>query len=71
MNDKTLIVFAAVAAMALVGGVAITLVTIPSLLQLQQAEAEPGAIVGCPVNGTEEHPAPPAFQHSQGHCLHF
>jgi hypothetical protein len=27
--------------------------------------------VGCPVNGSETDPAPPAFGHSQGRCLHL
>jgi hypothetical protein len=54
MNDTTFVVIAIVAALALLGVVAITLVTIP--LQLQQAEA-----AGCN-NGR-------AVNASQGRCF--
>jgi hypothetical protein len=54
MNDTTYVVIAIVAALALLGVVAITIVTIPP--QLQQAEAK-----GCN-NGR-------AFNASQGRCF--
>ena len=55
MNDKTLVVIAAVAAMALLGVVAITIVSIP----LQEAEA------GC----EKSQLITQAFNASQGRCF--
>jgi hypothetical protein len=59
MNDTTFVVIAIVAALALLGVVAITIVTIP--LQLQQAEAK-----GCDNQGFRT----PALNASQGRCFH-
>jgi hypothetical protein len=61
MNQQTsMAVIAIVAALALFGVVAITIVTIP--IQLQQAEAAPGCEKGLPRSA-------PAFNASQGRCF--
>ena len=56
MNDTAFVVIAIVAALALLGVVAITIVTIP--LQLQQAEAR-----GCPITSV-------GVNASAGRCFH-
>ena len=62
MNETTFVVIAIVAALALLGVVAITLVTIP--LQLQQVEAAGCLNPNAPGGGSQ------AINASKGRCVH-